>query len=272
MKGNLYGLNGSGPSPESISIEKVKALGHKEIPVYGWIPVTVPGAPASWAALSKRFGKLSLKEVLKPAIRYAEEGYPVSPVLGKYWNEAFKLFRENLQDEQYTSWFETFAPNGRAPEPGEIWKSLDHANTLRAIAETDAESFYKGELAKKIDAFSKKYNGFISYSDLEKYKPQWVDPIRVNYRGYDVWEIPPNGQGLVALMALNILNGYPISEKDNVDTYHKQIEAMKLAFTDGQKYITEPSKMTISVEELLSEQYGAKRRMQIHEKAQLPEA
>lgn len=272
MKGNLYGLNGSGPSPVSISIEKVKALGHKEIPVYGWIPVTVPGAPASWAALSKRFGKLSLKEVLKPAIRYAEEGFPVSPVLAKYWNTAFELYRENLQEEQFENWFKTFAPNGRAPKPGEIWKSIDHANTLREIGETDAESFYKGELAKKIDAFSKKYNGFISYSDLEKYEPQWVDPIRVNYRGYDVWEIPPNGQGLVALMALNILNGYTFNEKENVDTYHKQLEAMKLAFSDGQKYITEPSKMTVSVEELLSEHHGANRRSQIHERAQMPGA
>lgn len=270
-KGELQGLNGSGPAPASISIESVKERGYKEIPKYGWVPVTVPGAPGTWAELSHRFGKLSLKETLAPAVHYAEEGYPVSPVLSKLWKEAFHQYKNELRGEEFEHWFETFAQDGRAPEVGEVWKSQEHADTLREIGETNAASFYEGGIADKIVAFSRKHNGFLTKEDLASFKPQWVDPISVNYKGYDVWEIPPNGQGLVALSALNVLNGYEFSHKDSLDTYHKQIEALKLGFADGRKYITDRDHMSVSVEELLSSSYADERRELITEKAMMPE-
>lgn len=268
----IYGLNASGPSPKSISIKAVEEKGFEEIPKYGIIPVTVPGTPAAWAALSKRFGKLTLLEVLKPAIRYAEEGFPVASTLAKQWKEAYHTFEEHGKAEEFTSWFETFAPNGHAPQVGEVWASPHHAKSLQLIGETNAESFYKGELAEQITQFVTKYGGFLSKEDLAGYKPEWVDPIKVNYRGYDIWEIPPNGQGLIALMALNILKGFNITEKDSIETYHKQIEAMKLAFADGEKYITEEQKMSVKVKELLSEDYGKYRQSLIGELALQPEA
>jgi gamma-glutamyltranspeptidase / glutathione hydrolase len=271
FKGELHGLNASGPAPKNISIDAVKERGYDKMPQHGWLPVTVPGVPAAWAALSKRFGRLSLTEVLKPAIEYAENGFPISPILGKYWNQAFQAYKKNLTGEEFVSWFETFAPKGRAPKIGEIWASEGHAKTLRLIAETNAESFYRGEIAEKIVSFSKQYDGFLNEDDLEVYKVEWVKPISVQYRGYNVWEIPPNGQGLVALMALNTLRGFEFHEKETVYTYHKQIEAMKLAFADGKKYITDPRFMKSTVKQLLSEEYAQERRNLIGEEALTPE-
>ena len=268
---SLYGLNASGPAPKSISIEALKERGYEKIPVLGWEPVTVPGAPSGWAELSKRFGKLPLTEVLQPAIDYAENGYPLTPTLAKYWEAAYKKFKQVLTGEEFQSWFDTFAPDGRAPKAGEVWKSKGHAETLRSIAETNAESFYRGEIADKIDAYAKQYGAFLSKEDLAAYKAEWVDPIKVNYRGYDVWEIPPNGQGLVALLALNIAKGFEFTNRDSADTLHKQIEAMKLAFTDGKTFITDPKEMTVRVDELLSEEYGAARRSEIGDTAIVPE-
>ncbi len=271
VKDKLHGLNASGPAPQSISIEAVKEAGNKEMPTYGWTPVTVPGAPSAWAALSKRFGRLPLTEVLQPAIEYAENGYPLSPTLAYHWKLAYNKYKKLFTKKEFENWFTTFAPNGRAPEVGEIWKSPDHAKTLREIAETNGESFYRGALADKIDSFSKAYNAFLRKEDLAAYKPEWVDPICVNYRGYDIWEIPPNGQGIVALMALNILKGFSFTEKESVETYHQQIEAMKLAFADGLHYVTEQDKMNVTVEQLLSDEYGKKRQELIGAEALTPE-
>ncbi|WP_163970683.1 gamma-glutamyltransferase family protein [Oceanobacillus halotolerans] len=271
MKDKMYGLNGSGPAPKSISIDAVKERGHDEIPTYGFTPVTVPGVPATWAALSKRFGDLSLREALQPAIDYAREGYALTPILGKHWKAAYRKFKEKLTDEEFTHWFETFAPNGE-PEIGDVWKSEGHARTLEAIADTNAESFYRGELAQKIDQFSRTYDGFLRAEDLADFDVEWVDPVSVNYRGYDVWEIPPNGQGLAALMALNIVKGFDFNEKDSVDTFHKQMESMKLAFADGQKHITEEKRMQFSTADLLDDAYTASRRALIGEEAVQPEA
>jgi gamma-glutamyltranspeptidase/glutathione hydrolase len=269
-EGKLHGLNASGPSPMSISIDKVKAAGHERIPTYGMVPVTVPGTPGSWAALSERFGRLTLMEVLQPAIDYAENGFPVSPTIAKYWQDGYNNISK-LEDGVFKSWLETFAPNARAPRAGEMWRSKDHARSLRSIAETNAESFYRGELAAKIGEFFRSNSGYLTEADLAAYKPEWVEPINVNYRGYDVWEIPPNGQGLVTLLALNILNGFDFAAKDLVETYHKQIEAVKLAFIDGLKYITDPRKMNVSVEELLSDVYAKERRALIGDEALTPE-
>ncbi|WP_110928174.1 gamma-glutamyltransferase family protein [Bacillus massiliglaciei] len=258
--GELHGLNASGPSPEGISIEAVKGSGHKEMPVHGLTPVTVPGAPAAWAELSRRYGRLPLTDVLKPAIQYAREGFPISPTTGYFWGKAYQTYKETLQGDVFQGWFETFAPEGRAPQIGEVWKSEGHAKTFQSIAETNAESFYNGDIAEQIDAFSRKYGGYLRKEDLSAFSPEWVKPISVNYKGHDIWEIPPNGQGLVALMALNILKEDYFSEKDSPETYHMQIEAMKLAFTDGLQYITQEDKMSKTVEELLSDDYARARR------------
>ncbi|MBW7453158.1 gamma-glutamyltransferase family protein [Paenibacillus sepulcri] len=269
--GELHGLNASGPAPDSISIEALLKAGYSEMPAYGVVPVTVPGAPAAWAELSGRFGKLPFSEVMQPAIDYARNGFPVTPTLGIGWSNGFNNYSRNVKGEEYANWFQTFAPEGRAPRIGEVWKSEDHAATLQLIAETKAEAFYRGELAEKIDAFFKKHGGYLTKEDLAGYKPEWVRPVKVNYRGYDVWEIPPNGQGIVALMALNLLKGFEFTSRESPDTYHKQIEAIKLAFADGLKYITDSAKMKMPVEALLSDAYADERRKLIGGQALLPE-
>ncbi|MED3790003.1 gamma-glutamyltransferase [Peribacillus frigoritolerans] len=269
-KGKLHGLNSSGPAPMSISIEKVKEAGHEKMPQYGWIPVTVPGAPAAWVELSKRFGRLPLLELLKPAIDYATNGFPISPTLGRFWKKAYEEFKSEFTGKEFAAWFETFAPKGRAPEVGELWSSLDHADTLYEIARTEGESFYRGAIAEQISEASDTYGGYLTKDDLAMFKLEWVDPIKVNYRGYDVWEIPPNGQGIIALMTLNILQGFEFPSKDSTDTYHKQIEAMKLAYACGKQYITDPKHMGVTVEELLGTSYGQQRQAQIGSQACTP--
>ncbi|WP_274651058.1 gamma-glutamyltransferase [Paenibacillus humicola] len=270
-KGELQGMNGSGPAPRSISIDALQKAGHTTMPVYGAVPVTVPGAPAAWAALSERFGRLPFPDVLQPAIDYAERGFPITPSLGKTWSSAYRNYLKSVTGDAFAEWFRVFAPDGRAPEIGEMWKARDHAATLRLIAETKAEAFYRGELAEKIDACMKQAGGYLTKEDLAAYKPEWVRPLSVNYRGYDVWELPPNGQGIVALMALNLLKGFEFTTRDHPDTYHKQIEAIKLAFADGMKYVTDPRNMKMPVEALLSEAYAADRRTLIGRTALLPE-
>lgn len=270
MKDKLYGLNGSGPSPKSISIEKVKEAGHEKMPTYGWTPVTVPGEPASWAKLSDRFGKLPLIDVLEPAIKYAETGYPISPILGQFWKAAYDKMKENLKGEEFKPWFDTFAPNGRAPKIGEVWSSKGHAETLRKIGETKARDFYEGDLANQIDAFSRKYKGYLRKEDLASYKPEWVEPISVNYRGYEVWEIPPNGQGLLALIALNIFKNFEIPAQASTESYHKQIEAIKLAFSLTKNKITDSNFSALDIEELLSDLYGETTNQRITNEAITP--
>lgn len=270
INGELHGLNASGTAPKAISIDKLKEAGYYEMPKYGWVPVIVPGAPSAWVALSRRFGRLPLTEVLQPAIEYAEKGYPVSHTLGKSWEIAVDQYKEELKGELFNHWFDVFAPEGRAPQVGDIWKSAGHAATLRSIAETKGESFYRGEIAERIDRFSREFGGYLRKEDLASYQPEWVTPISVNYRGYDVWEIPPNGQGLVALMALKILEGFEFTGRDRVDTWHKQIEAMKLAFADGLQEITEKDRMRTKIEDLLSEDYARQRRGLIGDHALTP--
>ncbi|MGI6225474.1 MAG: gamma-glutamyltransferase family protein [Peptococcales bacterium] len=266
----LHGLNSSGCAPKAISVEAVKNRGHHKMPQHGWLPVTVPGTPGAWAALSERFGRLPFSELLKPAIMYASEGYPLSPILAKYWRKAVDELKGSFRGEEFKPWFDTFTINGEPPTAGQVWQSEAHARTLQLIADTKVEAFYRGELAEKIAAFSKKHGGFLDEEDLAGYYPEWVEPIKINYRGYDVWEIPPNGHGLTTLMALNIVKGFDFSAKDCVDTYHKQIEAMKLAFTDGQHYITDARHMKAKVELLLAEEFATQRRQLITDIALTP--
>jgi gamma-glutamyltranspeptidase/glutathione hydrolase len=266
----LHGLNASGVAPQSISISKLKQRGMTEMPKHGLIPVLVPGVPAAWSELSKKFGKLPLLQVLQPAITYARNGYPLSPTLAHNWNLAYQVYQKNLTTEEFKPWFDTFAPNGVVPNVGDIWKSEDHANTLESIGTTDASSFYEGDIADKIDAFSKKYNGYIRKSDLVSYHPSWVNPVSIEYKGYKVWEIPPNGQGIVALEALNIFKGFSNVQKDSSETIHRQIESLKLAFADGLNYITDSRYMKVSTEVLLSDNYANHRRTLIQDYALNP--
>lgn len=266
-KNKLYGLNASGPAPKAISAEILKREGYEKIPNLGLIPVTVPGIPAAWAELSRKFGHLSFSQVFTPAIEYADKGFPVSSLVSRLWEKAYKLFLNYKKDEIFHPWFDTFAPGGRTPQPGELWRLPEQAKTLHEIADSNASTFYQGEIADKIDAFFKKYNGYLRKEDLVSFSPQWVNPISACYRGYDIWEIPPNCQGLVTLLALNILKEFQFDNREDSDTFHHQIEAIKLAFLDGQHYITDISQMQIRIEELLSASYARHRKQLIGEKS-----
>lgn len=266
-EGKLYGINGSGPAPKALSIDALEERGFTEIPHYGIEPVNVPGAVGSWMEMHKKFGSLDIKEVMEPAISYAEEGYPVSPNISRLWEEAFEIYSQFKDKKEFKPWFETFAPNDTFLRPGEIFINKDLGKSLRSIAETYGESFYRGELADKIVEFMEEHDGFMTREDLAAYEPEFVEPISVEYKGYEVWEMPPNGHGITVLMALNILKNFEFGERDTVDTIHKQIEAMKLSFVDTQNYVTDPKHMKVTVEELLSEKYARDRGALIGEEA-----
>ncbi len=269
--GKLYGLNASGHSPQGLTLEALRSKGYDSIPSDGWDPVMVPGAPGGWAELSRRFGRLPLADVLAPAISYAETGYPVPPAIAQAWQEAYNRY-SRLEGPQFSPWLEAFAPQGRAPYAGEMWRCPDMAKTLREIAETGAESYYRGELMRKIVAFSDETGGYFCEEDFTCYHPAWVEPITTNYRGYDVYEMPPNGHGITVLMALNILSGMTLpADKENPETYHLLIEALKLAFTDAKAYVSDPAAMRTTVEQLLSMEYAARRRSLIGERAVDPQ-
>tara|TARA_R110001606_G_scaffold21511_9_gene75563 strand:+ start:4298 stop:5863 length:1566 start_codon:yes stop_codon:yes gene_type:complete len=258
VRGELHGLNASGPAPKSISCDAVKSLGHNEMPAHGLVPVTVPGAPGAWAALSERFGKLSFKQLLAPAIELAENGFAVSPVASQLWDSAVERYGQYGTDE-FTPWFTHFAPNGQAPKAGDVWRSPDMAKTLRDIASSNGDAFYQGNLADAMDAFSRQHGSFLRKEDLKSFKPEWVKPISVRYRGHDIWEIPPNGSGLIVLQALGILESMGDDSKDQVESLHRRIEATKLGYVDGLNYITERSSMQPSVEQMLSREYLSQR-------------
>ena len=269
-KNKLYGLNSSGPAPMAVDADKLREKYGDTMPSHGWAPVTVPGIPSAWASASKRFGRLPLKEVLAPAIDIAENGFPVSPSTAYLWEQCFEEYKGEFDRPELMHWFDTFAPKGRAPRPGEIMYLKDHAKTLRELGETNCESFYRGAISDEIDKFSRATGGYLRKEDLAAFNAEWVEPISVNYRGYTVSEIPPNGHGIVVLMALKLLSGFEFTERDIARTYHKQIEAMKLAFTDGKRYIADPRYMRATVDELLSDSYADERRALIGESAIMP--
>ena len=273
--GKLYGINGSGPAPKALTAEKVRERGYTSMPVTGWCSVTVPGSPGCWAEVNKRFGRLSLAEIMAPTVRYAREGFPVQAHLNGMWQMEYEKIVKAAQDDHapYAAWFTTFLNEGRVPQPGEIFRCPDMADTLEDLAETNCESFYRGRLAEKILAHSRATGGFLTEEDLASYIPEWVEPLSVNYKGYDVYEMPPNGHGLTVLMALNILKTMDLgNERENADAYHKTMEALKLAFVDAQKYVTDPRYMKVDPKDLLSDAYTEKRRALISEKALFPEA
>lgn len=270
--GKLHGINGSGPSPLGATLDAYRARGFTEIPAYGVLSVDVPGCVATWAEVSKRFGRMDFKDVLAPAIDYARTGFAVSPTVSILWARAEKLYAKFRADPQFEPWFAHFAPEGRAPRAGEVFASADMARTLERIAATEGRAFYMGELAERTAEFMEANRGLLSYEDLASFAPEWVEPISVNYRGYDVWEMPPNGHGITVLMALKILSGMKLGERLTAGTMHQQIEAMKLAMADTAEHVTDPAAMRVTVEELLSDDYAAKRRARIGPEALLPTA
>jgi gamma-glutamyltranspeptidase/glutathione hydrolase len=260
--GKLHGLNASGRSPQALTPEHFVGMDH--IPDYNWLSVTVPGAVSAWQSLSQRWGKLPFEQLFAPAIRYAEQGYPVSPETAIAWKEAERIYLPKHQPE-FQAFNQTFFPNHRAPAAGEVWRSPAHAESLRAIAQTQGESFYRGKLAERIANFAAETGGLLTQSDLANHQAEWVDPIATTYRGVTVWEIPPNGQGIAAQMALNILEGFDLASqpRQSAEVYHWQIEAMKLAFADAHRYVTDPAWMEVGSAALLSKDYAAQRRQLI---------
>jgi len=262
FNGKMYGLNSSGPAPMALNLDVLERKGFEQMPDSGWESVTVPGAPAGWAALSKRFGKLPFEKLFEPALEAAENGVAVTGDVGVSLQRVADHYRDLLGAELSKPFIDTFMPNGKPYSIGDVIKLPDHAKALRSISESGAESFYRGEISDALVAFSKKTGGYFEPEDMAAFEPQWVEPVSVDYRGYDVWEIPPNGQGICALIALNILKGFEFSPDSfgTTRTLHLQFEAMKLAFADAAKHIADPRFLDVSVEALLSDTYAAERR------------
>lgn len=252
----LYGLNASGRSPQSISLEYFKEKGMDKIPAYGPLPVSVPGCVDGWFELHNKFGKLNMRELLSPAITYAEKGFPVTELIAYYMQLSARRFKDLPNFE------ETYMPGGQAPEKGDLFKNPDLAETYRIIANGGRDAFYDGELAEIIGDFIQEQGGFLTADDLKAHKSEWVEPVSANYRGYDVWELPPNGQGIAALQILNILEGCDIASMGfgSADYIHYFTEAKKLAFEDRAKYYADPNFSSQPTETLISEEYARKRR------------
>ncbi|WP_293170174.1 gamma-glutamyltransferase family protein [Oceanithermus sp.] len=247
----LHGLNASGPSPAGLDPAPWFEAGR--VPRRGWGPVTVPGAVAAWAELHARWGRLDWSELLAPAIRYAEEGFPVSPVTARAWARAARVYAE--EDDAASAYFrEVFFPGGRAPRPGERWRNPDLAASLRRIAEEGAAWLYRGGFAEALEAFARASGGAMRAGDLAAFAPEWVEPMRLDYAGLEVYELPPNGQGVAALLALAILRELPLAEqpREAVEAYHLQIEAMKLAFAETQAHVADPRSMRVEPRALLA--------------------
>jgi gamma-glutamyltranspeptidase / glutathione hydrolase len=267
----LYGLNGSGRALAALTLQLARNKGYRTMPLRGWLPVTVPGAPALWRDLHARFGKLPFNKLFEPAIAHAEQGYRVTPIVASAWQNAVPIYRANRGPE-FQGWMEMFAPGGRAPRSGETWASKALGATLRRIADFGAGDFYTGELARQIVKFASQTGGFLTAADLAAHTSTWVDPISTSYRGYDVWEMPPNTQGITALIALNILEGFDLGalSRDSIQSFHLQIEALKLAFADAFHYVADPDFASVPVAGLLDEAYATKRRALIGSRALQP--
>ena len=259
----LFGLNASGRSPLGLGYEQMKAelakLGRTTIPDRGMLSISVPGAVDGWFELHGKFGKLPMRDVLAPAIRYADEGFPLTQFIAGVWAHEVRAAQALALPGAFLG---TFAPGGRAPREGEIFKNPALARTLRALAADGRDAYYRGEIAEKIDAFMRANGGFLRKTDFEKHTSTWVDPVSVNYRGYDVYELPPNSQGIAALQMLNILEGFDLAKLgyNSPDALHLMIEAKKLAFEDRAKFYADPAFAKIPLAGLLAKDYAAARR------------
>lgn len=252
----LYGYNGSGRSPKALTLAEFQRRGLKEIPATGPLPVSVPGAVDGWFALHERFGRRTMAQNLAPAIRYARDGHPVAETIAYYWDRSVPRL------SQYPGFKEQFTIDGHAPRKGELWKNPNLANTLQQIAEGGRDAFYKGPIARTIDAYFKANGGFLRYEDLASHHGEWVEPVSTNYRGYDVWELPPNSQGIAALQMLNILEGYDFSgiPFGSAEHVHLFTEAKKLAFADRARFYADPAFQPAPLARLISKDYAAQRR------------
>ncbi len=251
----LYGLNASGPSPKSLSLEYFKNKGYHHIPPHGPLPVTVPGCVDGWNELHKKFGKLPVEDILQPAITYAEEGFPVSELIAYYWRLNAKVL------QSYPGFSEVFMPGGKAPDKGQVFKNPYLANTLKMLVKNGFRYFYEGKPAKVIDNYMKENGGFLSYSDLSAYHAEWVTPESTNYRGYDVWELPPNGQGIAVLQMLNMLENFDIASMGFGSTayLHLLTEVKKLVFEDRARFYADPHFNKLPVDSLISKRYARER-------------
>jgi gamma-glutamyltranspeptidase / glutathione hydrolase len=255
-EGELHGLNASGRSPRGLELQWFLDNGHERIPPFGPLPVTVPGAVDGWFELHGRFGRLPMKQVLAPAIGYARNGFPVTEVVAHYWALNAARLRE------YPGFAEIFMPGGRAPREREIFRNPALAATYAALAEDGRDAFYKGEIARTIADYMRANGGFLDYEDLATHRSEWVAPVAVNYRGYDVWQLPPNGQGIAALQMLNILEGWDLAGMGfgSADYLHLFVEAKKLAFEDRARFYADPEFAAVPTAALISDEYAAARR------------
>src|SRR5436853_4054729 len=259
----LYGINVSGRSPLGLNYEQMKVeldkLHRKTIPPRGMLPLSVPGTVDAWSELHKKFGKLKLSDDLAPAAKYADEGFPVTELIAFYWHLGPEAYKD-LPGAFLQTY--TLDGKGRTPAKGDIFKNPTLARTLRLIAEKGRDAFYKGEIADKIDKFMEENGGFLRKADFEKHTSTWIDPLSINYRGYDVFELPPNGQGIATLQILNLLEGFDLKSmgRNSAETLHAMIEAKKLAWADRAKFYADPDFAKIPLPSLLSKKYAAERR------------
>lgn len=258
-KAQLSGLNASGRSPKSLSLEHFREQQLSSVPYLGPLSVSVPGAVDGWFELHSRFGSLPMTDILAPAIAYAEEGFPVSEVIAAVWS------RNADSRGEFPGFKETFLPNGRAPETGEMFSNPRLADTYRKIADGGRDAFYQGEIARKIDSYMTEHGGFLRYDDLASHRSEWVTPVSTNYRGYDVFELPPNTQGIAALQLLNILEGYDLAAMrfGSAEYIHTFVEAKKIVYEDRAKFYADMDFATVPVETLVSKKYADQRRQLI---------
>ena len=251
----LFGLNASGPAPQSLSLDYFKDQNMTKIPAFGPLPVTVPGAVDGWVKLHEKFGNQSFSSLFQPTIEYARKGHPVSETIAYYLDRSKEIFKE------YPNFSEVWMEDGETTGKGEIFKNPQLADTLEIIAENGRAGFYEGEVAKTISEFIQEQGGFLTYEDLANFNSEWVDPVSTNYRGYDVWELPPNGQGVVALQILNILENFDLKEMGlfSSDYIHLFTEAKKLAFADRAKHYADPAFSEIPIKQLISKDYAKER-------------
>ncbi len=252
----LYGYNGSGRSPRSLSLEHLRELGLRKIPSLGPLPVSVPGAVDGWFALHERFGVKPMSELLAPTISYAREGVPISELIAYYWDRSVAPL------SRYPGFREQFTIRGRAPRKGELWRNPNLADTLTKLAEGGRAAFYEGEVAHTIADYMHEQQGFLSYEDLATHRGEWVEPLSTSYRGVELWELPPNGQGIAALQILNLLEGFDVAEMGfgSTDYIHAFTESKKLAFEDRAAFYADPALVDVPLEGLISKRYAKERR------------